>query len=162
MVTVLDTMTRMDGSMVPLDESWPQEARAVIERMEEGKTYSDALLACSTHPGKLKRAMAAYMDSMPALRACVEKLESENADAFLDEIIDIADNAEMTSVGLTHAKLRIDTRVTLATMRNKRYAKQSQQPQGNVTIMVQSLSGEWRDADKPAIEGEYATLPAEG
>jgi hypothetical protein len=136
MGTVLDTMTRMEGTLVPLDQAWPEEARAVIERMEEGKTYSDALLACSSHPGKLKRAMAAYMDSMPALRACVEKLESENADAFLDEIIDIADNAEMTSVGLTHAKLRIDTRVTLATMRNKRYKKG-----GDTTVNIGVMEG---------------------
>lgn len=140
--------------------TWPVSVVSVLERMEAGATYSEAMIATGGNLGALRREVRRWREESAVIAHAFLQLEAERADGWLDEVIDIADMADMDNTAIAHANLRINTRLRIAEMRAKeRYGKGAGDKSGDnsVTVNVVNLAS---DGVKIGIMG-HATYPTQ-
>jgi hypothetical protein len=130
----------MATDLITADRStWPVPAVSVLEKMEAGATYSEALLACAgkgSSLAELRREVRRLRETNAAIARAFLVLEAERADGWLDEVIDIADMAAMDNTAIAHANLRINTRMRVAELRNaERYKTKPDKVTVNVGVM---------------------------
>jgi hypothetical protein len=139
---------RMDNLMTLLTDdrsTWPEPVVSVLEKMEAGATYSEAMIATGGNLGALRREVRRWREESAVIAHAFLQLEAERVDGWLDEVIDIADMAEMDNTAIAHANLRINTRIRIAEMRGKeRYGKDAGKGTGenSVTVNVVNLASD--------------------
>lgn len=119
--------------------TWPVPAVSVLEKMEGGATYSEALLACAENGSslaELRREVRRLRETNASIARAFLMLEAERADGWMDEVIDIVDNMEMDNTAIAHANLRVNTRFRMAELRNaERYKTKPDKVTVNVGVM---------------------------
>tara|TARA_R110000868_G_scaffold26693_1_gene102639 strand:+ start:324 stop:836 length:513 start_codon:yes stop_codon:yes gene_type:complete len=139
------------ADLVPVDplalvtadrKTWPAPVVAVVDLMQAGDTYSQAILKVASlgdgHVGRLRRAVREAREACSAIALMFLKLEAENVDGWLDEVIDIGDMVELDHVAIAKANLQCNNRFRMAEMRNRdRYAVKPDK----VTVNIGTVTG---------------------
>ena len=87
----------------------PELIETVLSRIALGETMT----AITRDLGFSADVWAKWMKADPALATAYYDARSIGADAIADDVLNIADNADETAVGVAKSRLRVDTRLRL-------------------------------------------------